>query len=1134
MVRHRILLAVLALAICTGIAQANKLSPVLTASTLACNTTTGGTGSEIITVKGATSGGPTYPVVVTAAAPTGFTVTQTTPALPAAAVLASSSSSVVFTVTPTNLCNGTFTYAPVSGVQTATLTSNVTFSYQSWNGTAVTGSPTSDATTAVSITETTPATSPLSASASPVIVSCKLVAGVYTPLPTTFNLTTAAVAGSTATFVTPNTTLSSGSSSYTINNGSSTAVTLTPSSGECSTGSPKLGSTMTTFAYYTTAAPALSSVVLTVPVTVVIVGPPQLSVTSPGAGMGDASGTDALQLTYVKNSENMATGSIALTASSALLFTVDPTTMPAWLTVSPTSQSLLSSGTTSLTFTTTKVADALTPGVQPTAAISLKVAGYASTILYVTLTVQNQAPVLTVQGGNTLNVPWILNTPLPTPTITLLSNGATIPFTTSIPGTNAAGVTVSPAEGAVYSFGTQITVTFNPANFSNVAPGTTLTSTLEVTWSNGTTQNTLIPINLVVNPAASSAATATGITPSSLSPGVAGEVFTVTIYGSGFVAGSSPTFVGVVTSGTTIVNDPNIIANVFNSSSIILTITQPASDSVVNWTKANNQIYLGVCNPATGVATCSTATSTIALTVDSGPVIAANGVTSASTFNPVNTNAGTTPTTPGTGVAPYDMISIFGNNFCISNGTGCLNNQVLYPTVSTGTVSAPAQFATSITPDTTLAPASQRLLQVFFCPTANITTAATLQSTCSVAPLLFATNNQINAMVPSGLTAATDYDIVVRFGLTAATLSGVVLPPYTVITQNYDPGVFTVDSSSDGAIVLATGPYAGYVTNLNNTTNAARVRPSPGVSDIVEIYMSGLGVPPGVYATPAVATTSGTPANCLTPAAYKGAWTPALTSLDGVVLQLPGPTFASGVGVPCWNPAAGSLDSSVAPFSAAFGATAAGGYAPVAGTVDYVGWASGSIAGLYQANVTLPPLLSSPNSSIIAVDASHFVTKAAAAIRQVPVTLTMYPGSTVVTPTNFPTVYMYVQPAMAFTDANGAQATSTIPFSLGTPATPAGGALSTGSLPWQFDTLTVTGAVGVVTMEVTADSVEGACAGSCTAFTLSTGAVTFASTGGPSLANGQTYWVTITATDAGSSGRSMPVETITLYITVTD
>jgi hypothetical protein len=1129
MVRHRILLAVLALAICTGTAQANKLALTPSASpNLTCNTTTGaGVGTETITVKGAATGGPTYPVVVTASVPTGFTVTLTTPAT-GAAVLTTAASSVVFTVAPTNTClGGPFSYTAVAGVLTASGASGnngtITFSYQSWNTTTQTGtgSISPDATQAVNITETTPSVSPLTASVSPVIVSCKLSNGVYTPQSTSFNLTTAAVAGSTATFVTPNTTLTATGSPYTVNFGSSTAVTLTPTQAEC-TG--KLGSTQTTFAQFTTASPAPNTVMLTLPVTVVIVGPQQLTIT-PGPGAGDVK-ADAVPLTYVKLSENMQTGQASLTAASNLLFTVDPTSVPAWLTVSPASQSVSSGSSATLSFVTTKVADSLTPGSTTYAQVLLNVAGYANTTVWVSLTVQNQAPVLTVQGGNTLNAQWVLNTPLPSPTITLLSNGATIPYSTSFLGSNPAGVSVSPAIGAVFSIGTQLTVNFSSTALSDVTPGTTLTTTLVITWNNGTTTVTTdVPINLVVNAAASSAATVSGITPSTLSPGVAGEIFTVYLYGSGFVTGATPTFVGVVTSGTTIANDTNISANVFNSSTIILTITQPATDTLVNWTKANNQIYLGVCNPPTAVGTCTTATGTIPLIVDSGPVISSGGVTSASTFISAN------QTTQG--LAPYDMISIFGNNFCVSNGTGCLNNQVLYPTITTGTTSAPAQFATSITPDTTLAPASQRLLQVFFCPTANTTATTTLQSNCSLAPLLFATNNQINAMVPGGLTTTppTKYDIVVRFGLTATTLSGVVLPPYTIITQAYDPGVFTVDPTNDGAIVLATGINIGNVTNSSSTP--ARVRPSPGVSDTVEIYMTGLGVPPGIYATPGTASTAGAPADCLTIAAYEGAWSTALTSLDGVVMQLPGPTFASGVGVPCWNPAAGSLDPSVVPLGAAFGATYSTTYAPIpvvsATNITYLGWAPGSIAGLYQANVILPALGATAATEI--ADASgNAVSKAAAAIRQVPVTLTMYPGSGVVTPITFPAVNMYVQPAMAFVDTtNGnAQGSSYI-----TPSITTLGA----SLPWVLDTVTATGQVAAhPSYQVTADSLEASCP--CSDFTIDNnsahgtfGQITFAT--GVTPQSGTTYWVTITATDAGVGGRQMPSETITLYITPT-
>jgi hypothetical protein len=82
---------------------------------------------------------------------------------------------------------------------------------------------------------------------------------------------------------------------------------------------------------------------------------------------------------------------------------------------------------------------------------------------------------------------------------------------------------------------------------------------------------------------------------------------------------------------------------------------------------AGGPVTLGICNPAGG--TCSIPTGTATLTIGTGPIIQA--ITSASAFTQV-----ALPANPS--VAPYDMLSIFGSNFCSSGGTGCGSSQILY------------------------------------------------------------------------------------------------------------------------------------------------------------------------------------------------------------------------------------------------------------------------------------------------------------------------------------------------------------------------------------------------------------------------------------------------------------------------
>ena len=92
-------------------------------------------------------------------------------------------------------------------------------------------------------------------------------------------------------------------------------------------------------------------------------------------------------------------------------------------------------------------------------------------------------------------------------------------------------------------------------------------------------------------------------------------------------------------------------------------------------------------------------------------------------------------------MAPFDLISIFGSNFCSSSGTGCGSNTVL--SASPDTTYRFYQF--SLTPD--IAPASIRNLSV------NTFLQSDQTTVIAQAPLLFATNNQINVVVPGGVSA---------------------------------------------------------------------------------------------------------------------------------------------------------------------------------------------------------------------------------------------------------------------------------------------------------------------------------------------------------------------------------------------
>ncbi len=601
----------------------------------------------------------------------------------------------------------------------------------------------------------------------------------------------------------------------------------------------------------------------------------------------------APSLSYVSGSGNPASVTVTVNSTSipTAFFSVDTTTLPSYLTVNSISGTV--NGRNTLTFSTTGVADTLTPGVQPAAHVHLKVSGYGDLDMVFTLTISNPTANLTVVEGTTRNLTWAVGSTIPAPIITAISSGSAIPFTLStVAGQLSPSVT--PESGLAYSFGTAIPVTFSPQAFASAQPGNILTGAVIITW--GGTKTITVSFNVTVT-FQSSTATLSSLSPTTLPTAGAGQTFKVSLYGTGFVPSTDPTqqtVAGIVkTTGTTtaIVSDANVTANVVNASTIILTITNPTTaDTNLPFSTANSVVKLGVCNPQ-GASTCSVPTGIVSLTIGAGPTFTSAGVVSASTFLPVAST-----------VAPYDILSIFGSNFCTANGTGCTSGQLLY-----GTPTAPNfTYPTFLTPDANGSGATPRQLTVTFSKTGQ---------TSINAPLLFATNNQINLLVPSGVAAfGGSANITVNFGSVSSTAV-----PVTITAT--DPGIFTINSAGTGDGAILDVNY-----NLISNTNPAAIRIGPGSSDIVQVYATGLGAP--------VDGTTG----CITLAAYEALLSPSPATIDGVVLQS---SLLAGASL---NP----------PCLATTPTSKIGNVASVALGTPYAGWVSGAVAGLYQVNLRLP------------------------------------------------------------------------------------------------------------------------------------------------------------------------------------
>lgn len=622
-------------------------------------------------------------------------------------------------------------------------------------------------------------------------------------------------------------------------------------------------------------------------------------------------------LTYVKGSNQAGRADIAFTASAGTpFFSVDTTTLPIWLTVDATN------GTTprSLRFTSTSVADTLAAGTYR-GTVRLRVANFGDLSLPVSLTVNNPAPQLSVKEGTTRNLSWTVGQPLPTLIVTAVSSDSPIPFSLTTGGNLAPIVAASQQSGLAYGFGTQIPVTFDPLVFAAAVPGQTLIGTVSLGWGSPA-RSLVVTINVTILAAG---ATVTGISPASLPTASPGTSFTLVLTGSEFINSSDPalrTRVGIVTAGNVVTNT-NIIANVVNGSNIILTIIVPATvDAALPFSPSGNggSVVIGVCNPSG--AGCTTATGSAILSIGNNPII--QGVTSASAYQQV-----TAPALQS--IAPYDMLSVFGTNFCSSGGSGCSSSQVLYGVPAPLTLTYPR----SISPDA--AGATQRSTVVTF------QTTATTPVVIATAPILFATNNQINIMVPAALAAhiGSTVNMVVSFGFgTGATLRSSAVFPVTVAATA--PGLFTIGSNGQGDGAILDTSYA-VVTPSNPAgirTNAGAA--AGGVSDVIQIYLTGLGSPSTGADNAAAGTGFVWGTDCISTASYltslNASASSSLTSVDGTVIL--SSLLNTNRLVPCI--ASGSSNS---PSVTIGGRTA---------VVSYAGFLPDSIAGLYQINAKLP------------------------------------------------------------------------------------------------------------------------------------------------------------------------------------
>jgi len=668
----------------------------------------------------------------------------------------------------------------------------------------------------------------------------------------------------------------------------------------------------------------------------------------------------------VANVSTYSATSTLTNTGAAALFTIAAPTVP-WLAVTPTSATLADGTTTAttqvITFSVTAGWTSLNSGLNTTT-VHLTSGVGGNSVFTVNIQIQAAAPTLVVQGGtNALNpVPYLTGGTAPTLSLTLYSSsGLPLPFTVSAvsnttPGGVAGGtapsgwltINAGSASGITYSSGTTISFTASASALSGSNPGDYDTATITITPAGQSA--VVIPVSIAVN---AGAPTLSSVSPNIvplLTNGVAPGSVNFVLHGTGFVAttGAQKTKVFI---GATAATSTQVASNyVTVLSPTFLQVSVPYGSTGAPFATAGaTALVVGVANGASP----TTPAVTVTLGVTAAPII--SSITSASSY--VESPSGTPPS-----VAPYDIVSIFGNNLCpLCTGT---NNVI---------VGAPdtvfQRFQTFLSPDGT-----HKISVNFVKPGA----ATTLPGY-----LLFATNNQINVLVPGALatlvgTASPNVGLVnvtVGYDTVVPAAAANTSAAYQITYAAYDPGVFTIESNGQGQ---------GAITDASTFVLNSQTHYALSGTDTVAIFVTGLGVPDSSaansngltagWSTSCIAPLGAVGTSSAAPGGYMGTVnTPYFSSVTLTGFQQPSSTYA--VPSPLWtsidgaviNPAEFAANSGVAnlpPCLSASDASATNTLSVTIGSsvitavstpaISFAGFVSGAVAGLYQINVPIP------------------------------------------------------------------------------------------------------------------------------------------------------------------------------------
>jgi hypothetical protein len=686
---------------------------------------------------------------------------------------------------------------------------------------------------------------------------------------------------------------------------------------------------------------------LTIVVTLNVIGQSMISTPS------------TVSLTYFKSGGGTLTAHPSISVVNAVNspFAVDVSTVPVWLAVTLPNPATATPAGATLTLTlVSAVVQGMSTGNYSATIGLINQTGCSTTCTYpgleltipISLSISNSSPSLTFKegaAGSTIAVNYAKGSAYPAPTFTPYSSDEPIPFTASctlttsetlagyvvVPGNGAgASCILSSTSGTAFTLGYPITATLDQSLFNGVFAtyGNTVTVAVTVQPQNGasitlTYVYTLRPV----------APTITAISPAyvAVPPASPTADLTVTLTGTNFVAPGDiyngnilETQVWLGASTTALAATQYVVLN--DHSHLMITIPLSSLPSITKGTSATLQIALG--NQTSSAAPI--AGPNTVLTVTQGPVIYA--VTSTASF--VEPALGANPN-----VAAYDLISIFGDQFF---GLAPLTG----PTSATAGVSVTGSIANPLVSNkvpTSLMIGGTTAKQVDLSVTF---TSSDKKSTFS-APLLFGNQNQINAIVPSGMTIGNTYNLTVTTGSSTSANY-----PVNIVTA--DPGIFTLasDGTGQGAIINWAVP-----SNLSAafTVNGSTEPVTTG--DTVAIYLTGLGAPDSTGADAnsntgqCVAISNTVSKNgylqiANAPPAGSGATAPAKawTNIDGAIIE------------------SNLLIGSSLPPCMVETVTVTFGTGPAAVTTDsgqgdgvtWAGWGAGSVTGLFQVNTLVP------------------------------------------------------------------------------------------------------------------------------------------------------------------------------------